>query len=102
MKKTGQTNIRQILYVSERSNVLWERYSEFHLLITNRWLIADSSVKISVHWADEVRKVNTHVENKIITILKGYLKGKIHFICGFSSGEHLGKSKAEEKDWWGN
>lgn len=29
----------------------------------------------SVHWADEVRKVNTHVEKKIITILKGYLKG---------------------------
>lgn len=28
-----------------------------------------------VHWADEVRKVNTHVEKKIITILKGYLKG---------------------------
>lgn len=34
------------------------------------WLIADSSVKISVHWADEVRKVNTRVEKKINTILK--------------------------------
>lgn len=35
-----------------------------------------NSVKISVHWADEVRKVNTHVEKKIILILKGCLKGK--------------------------
>lgn len=30
----------------------------------------------SVLWGDQVRKVDTHVEKKIITILKGYLKWK--------------------------
>jgi len=64
-------------------------------------LIVDSSIKISVHWADEVRKVNTQVEdnNHDIKRLSESERGTFTCITGFSSGEQMGKSKAEERDW---